>query len=158
MKICPRCGIDKPAHDYARDNSRFDGRQRICRMCDNRKARAYYAANKEKKATYHRLMRGYKKYQRLKQKYNLSDVQFDEMLVAQDGNCAICGHKDNRGLSVDHDHTCCPGRNSCGKCVRGLLCSRCNMGLGNLGDDIEILLKSVDYLMSHNQKQKNTIR
>ena len=158
MKICPRCGLDKPAHDYARDKSRPDGMQRICRLCDSRKGRAYYEANKEHVAKYNRIHKGYKKYQRLKQKYNLTDIQFDEMLVAQDGNCAICGHKDNRGLSVDHDHSCCPGRSSCGKCVRGLLCSRCNMGLGNLGDDVETLLKSVDYLMSHHEKQKNTIR
>jgi len=158
VKICPRCETEKPAHDYARDKSRSDGMQRICRLCDSRKARAWYKINREKKATYYRIHKGYKKYQRLKEKYNLTDVQFDEMLVAQDGNCAICGHKDSRGLSVDHDHSCCAGRNSCGKCVRGLLCSRCNMGLGNLGDDIETLLKSVDYLMSHHEKQKNTIR
>ena len=46
-----------------------------------------------------------------------------------------------------------PSRNSCGKCVRGLLCGRCNMGLGNLDDDIEILLKSIDYLMKYRDKQ-----
>ncbi len=157
MKICPRCGLDKPAHDYARDNSRPNGRQRICRMCDNRKARAYYAANKEQKAKYNRIHKGYKKYQRLKQKYNLSDTEFDSMLIAQDGNCAICGHKDSRGLSVDHDHACCPGRNSCGKCVRGLLCSRCNMGLGNLSDDIDVICKALDYLMSNQNKIKSRL-
>lgn len=153
MKVCPRCGLDQPAHNYSRDIHRKDGLQRLCKSCDSKKARAYYNANREKKQTYYRLMRGYKKYQRLKQKYNLTDVQFDDMFVAQDGNCAICGHKDSRGLSVDHDHACCPGRNSCGKCVRGLLCGRCNMGLGNLDDDIEILFKSIDYLMKYRDKQ-----
>lgn len=153
MKVCPRCGLDQPAHNYSRDKSRKDGLQRLCKLCDSKKAKAYNRANPQKKHQYNRLMRGYKKYQRLKQKYNLTDVQFDDMVVAQDGNCAICGHKDSRGLSVDHDHACCPGRNSCGKCVRGLLCGRCNMGLGNLDDDIEILLKSIDYLMKYRDKQ-----
>jgi hypothetical protein len=152
VKLCPRCGIDKPAHDYARDKSRPDGMQRLCRLCDNRKARDYYAANKEHVAKYNRIHKGYKKYQRLKQKYNLSDVQYDSMLIAQDGKCLICERKDIRSLSVDHDHACCPGRYSCGKCVRGLLCSRCNRGIGTFQDDVEIICKALDYLMSYQNK------
>lgn len=47
---------------------------------------------------------------------------------------------------VDHDHTCCPGKRSCGRCVRGLLCNRCNRALGQFGDDIETLRRAVAYL------------
>jgi hypothetical protein len=49
-------------------------------------------------------------------------------------------------LSIDHDHACCPGRISCGKCIRGLLCNRCNRALGLLGDSIELLKKMIAYL------------
>lgn len=63
--------------------------------------------------------------------YGLTPEQFDAMLEAQGGGCAICGHSD-RSLEVDHDHTCCPGKKTCGKCVRGILCRRCNRGLGCL--------------------------
>lgn len=66
----------------------------------------------------------------------------------QGGVCAICGNKctSGRTLSVDHDHSCCPGSASCGKCIRGLLCTRCNMGLGYFLDDANRLRAAVSYL------------
>ena len=39
------------------------------------------------------------------------------------------------GLHIDHDHDCCPGLGSCGKCVRGALCARHNVYLGYLEAD-----------------------
>lgn len=38
-------------------------------------------------------------------------------------------------LVVDHDHQCCPGTNSCGLCVRGLICESCNLAAGMIQDD-----------------------
>ena len=58
--------------------------------------------------------------------------------------CAGCGKTQN--LYVDHDHSCCPGTKSCGECVRGWLCATCNMGLGILQDDEEILSNLLEYL------------
>ena len=53
-------------------------------------------------------------------------------------------------LHVDHDHACCSKRKmSCGKCVRGLLCSQCNHLLGDADDDTERLLSAIDYLEQH---------
>lgn len=46
-----------------------------------------------------------------------------------------------------HREDCCPdNRRSCGKCVRGLLCARCNMGLGHFGDDPSIVESALSYL------------
>jgi hypothetical protein len=68
------------------------------------------------------------------------------MLVRQGGGCAIC-RRDNgkRLLAVDHDHACCPGERTCGKCVRGLLCDGCNHGLGKFRDDPELLRRAAEY-------------
>lgn len=50
-------------------------------------------------------------------------------------------------LVVDHDHACCPlARYSCGKCVRGLICGRCNMAAGQLGDDPDRARSLASYL------------
>ncbi|MBW1743926.1 MAG: endonuclease VII domain-containing protein [Deltaproteobacteria bacterium] len=63
----------------------------------------------------------------------------------QGGVCAICGDPETNQrngrtirLSIDHDHE--TGQ------VRGLLCVRCNTGLGLFGDNIEVIQKVVDYL------------
>jgi hypothetical protein len=72
---------------------------------------------------------------------------YDGQLLEQGGVCAICGKAPKGRLQVDHDHRRCPRRNgSCGKCVRGLLCFRCNYGLSWFGDDEEALQRAADYV------------
>lgn len=69
----------------------------------------------------------------LRDMYGLTLQEFYVLLDAQGGVCAICGTSEAGGkgrFHVDHDHACCPGRKSCGVCIRGLLCSRCNQKLG----------------------------
>lgn len=58
--------------------------------------------------------------------------------------CQICGSYEKP--SIDHDHSCCPGNKSCGKCIRGILCRACNSGIGMLRDDPEILEAGARYL------------
>jgi hypothetical protein len=76
-------------------------------------------------------------------------MQYKQMLDGQGGVCAICGEPpvEGKNLSIDHDHSCCPGRTTCGKCIRGLLCNGCNLGIGYLKDDIERLRKAMAYLV-----------
>lgn len=89
----------------------------------------------------------------LASRYHMTLEQYDQMLVAQGGVCAICGRPEeivDRGtrssLAVDHDHACCPGARSCGRCVRGLICNRCNRMLGLGSDDPLILAAAAEYL------------
>jgi hypothetical protein len=79
---------------------------------------------------------------KLKKSYKISLIKYNEIFEKQMGCCAICGIHQNdlkHNLSVDHNHL--TGN------VRGLLCNKCNRGIGYLNDDIEILKKAVEYLI-----------
>lgn len=70
------------------------------------------------------------------------------MLLDQDGRCAICnGDFGEETPRIDHDHRCCPTDKTCGLCVRQLLCNRCNVVLGLIGDDPHIALALINYLV-----------
>lgn len=80
--------------------------------------------------------------------YGLTRDDYVDMEKSQHGVCKICGEaeKHRNRLSVDHDHSCCSGIKSCGKCIRGLLCSNCNRVLGQVKDNKDLLQKMIDYL------------
>jgi hypothetical protein len=75
----------------------------------------------------------------LRRLYDIGIDDYRDMLATQDGKCAICGGEPfGRRLDVDHDHE--SGR------VRGLLCSKCNSGIGSLNDDPDLIDKAAAYL------------
>lgn len=57
--------------------------------------------------------------------YGLSAEEYAELWEFQGERC-VCGRRPTRAPDVDHDHACCSGPVSCGRCVRGLLCRSCN--------------------------------
>lgn len=76
-------------------------------------------------------------------KYGLAVEDFNELFVEQDGKCAICGiHQSELKQSLGIDH--CHKTNK----IRGLLCNKCNRGIGYLGDDVENLRMAILYLVS----------
>jgi len=84
----------------------------------------------------------------LKRYYGMSLAEYNVMLKAQDGVCAICKKVDTaiiqgepKPLAVDHNHTT--------GVIRGLLCSPCNQSIGLFKEDPEILDVAAAYLRSH---------
>lgn len=69
--------------------------------------------------------------------YGLSEREYEALLDEYDGVCGICGkcNADGAQLAIDHDHRCCDRSGSCGECVRGLLCRKCNRKLGLIEAD-----------------------
>lgn len=86
----------------------------------------------------------------LKHKYGLSWEEYLSLYEGQNGGCAICktplllmreeyGYgSGNRTANVDHNHTT--------KKIRGLLCNRCNQGIGYLQDSPTLLRLAAEYL------------
>lgn len=81
----------------------------------------------------------------LKRTYGITIGEYEEMLAAQGGRCAICrteaGASDRISLCVDHNHV--TGRR------RKLLCVGCNFRVRNLGDDPELFELTVAYIREH---------
>lgn len=81
--------------------------------------------------------------------FGISSELYWELYEFQGGRCAILHCRatgKTKALAVDHDHKCCPGRTSCGKCVRGLICGPHNEMLGRNGDDPSVFRDMADYL------------
>lgn len=145
---------------YAEDPSKKRGSSKATRARQNadpeklRQRQEYYRqyreANKERIAEV-----GRQRHARLGrlivlQRMGLTSKAFDALLASQGGVCAICqGPPTGRWkqFHIDHDHACCSGNRSCGQCVRGLLCDRCNSALGYLRDSPTVVSRALDYLM-----------
>jgi len=131
-------------------------------------ARAYYRKNREKllaqgKAYYLKNREALRQYSRnysashkdnhraykVGYHYGLSEGDFQALLRAQDGLCAICKGElalERRGAHVDHEHEGKRRLRTSIKQVRGLLCANCNYGLGNFKDNPEFLEAAIRYL------------
>ena len=88
----------------------------------------------------------------LKNKYKLSLEEYTKLLDSQDGKCFLCGiFPGRKPLNVDHDHRCCSGDITCGKCIRGLLCDVCNHAISRIEKDSSWALKALEYTNSKRQ-------
>lgn len=119
MKICSQCGEEKDYTHYNKEPRNSDGYTGSCKECRN--------SNRRGK----RQLEGKK--HRAKQ-YGLSVEQYEAYFL--EASCGICGIKDD--LVLDHNH-------ETGE-VRGVLCGKCNRGLGLFNDNIEDLKGAIEWL------------
>jgi len=116
-KRCSACGgMYPPTPEFFRKSKNGrNGLSSKCKVCD----------------------RMYQKDNDLRKKYNISLEDYASMHDTQDGRCAICFKRDTKMLAVDHDHQ--TGQ------VRELLCQKCNMALGLIDEDIDIMFMMIEY-------------
>jgi hypothetical protein len=101
----------------------------VCNVCKRKTARA--AARRR----------------HLKTTYDITTEEYDEILTAQNGACAICYGSRPYNLAVDHDHQVA-AQYGARASIRGLLCKRCNKLLRDVRDSAQVLLAAADYVMS----------
>lgn len=166
MKECTLCKTLKPLEDFRlvkKKSGRFP--HSWCAVCErkyNAKRRKpgawmswYNGLSDERKNEYRQKQTNKDKWR----KYGLTIDQITAILDAQYGACAACMSPitldvtadvpHSQRASIDHDHTCCPGEKTCGKCVRGLLCGHCNRILGLVNDSQVTLRALAAYLKEY---------
>lgn len=120
-KQCRECDRWLVESSFHRKSNAGDGFTRECRDCQHARA--------------------------ILRRYGVDTDWYFETLERQGGGCAICGARPNgRRLHVDHDHSHCSSGKACAQCVRGLLCSSCNTGIGNFRDNVDLLKAAIGYL------------
>jgi hypothetical protein len=132
-KKCTYCKRFKSLDKFGKDKGQSSGLKCRCKGCMNLIQRQDYANSSRR---YEDMTK-----RALKRLYGISLEQYKKMADAQMNCCAICGKHQknfNHRLAVDHCH-------ETGK-IRGLLCAKCNTGIGNFKDDIHLLGQAIEYL------------
>lgn len=112
---------------------------------DKESAKAWTSANRDKvnKSQREYVLRNREKIRAntLKRNYGISLAEYNDLFLRQEGCCAICKQHQTsfkRQLFVDHCHTT--------GSIRGLLCTHCNLILGQAKDSVVVLLAAAQYL------------
>lgn len=169
MFKCSTCKKSLPRESFGNDSHAARGFSYRCKNCERarnskqrldpevrehrrRMSASWRAANPGRVKSSRESRKNVDRDAHLVRTYALTSDAYKAMLAAQGDGCAICGkspQENGRRLAVDHDHSCCPGKKSCGKCVRGLLCTACNHGIGRMEDDLDRMQSAIDYIRSH---------
>lgn len=126
-KVCSDCKKKKPITQFQKHRRGAQGVQARCRLCANAAAKKwrdehpFYSAQRTSTGYFRDTVR----WNRIRERYGITEEQFHALEAAQGGRCAICGKE--RRLVIDHCHA--SGR------VRGLLCNACNLVIGHLEQD-----------------------
>jgi hypothetical protein len=140
MKICAKCKVEKPNNSFGVNNSFADLKQRACKACLSSQRKIARAKNPDiyknqwKRNKYSSPEASENR--RLLAAYGITTAMKETYLNMVGGRCEICSISIK--LVVDHNHA--TGG------FRGLLCNKCNVGLGHFNDDIKLLRKAVDYI------------
>lgn len=144
-KTCSKCNLSKPITEFGKRSRSKDGHTSECKLCHKLTSKKWEVDNKNKRYANkrkHELANPLKtKARKYKYEYGITLEDYANLLAAQKDCCAICKkHKSEFKIAMhtDHDH-------KTGK-IRGILCQKCNRGLGFFNDNKELLDSAKQYL------------
>jgi len=150
---CKSCTKAASRRDYAENHEKRDAQKREHRRLNPEiwllRERKYRLKNRDKiracKKAYKTRNPNQQRAAHLRKEYGITLLEYQEMLGRQNGVCAICSlpeslvkHGKIISLAVDHRHH--------DGTIRGLLCSKCNLGIGYLGDSPKLLTAAATYI------------
>ena len=142
-KPCGTCKESKDSSEFYANKAKKDLLDSRCKVC----ADTYKTSWIEKNPDTVEKHISDRENARLLKRYGITTDEYNVIATKQNHCCKICGNTASQGrarskfLSVDHCHTT--------GTVRGLLCQKCNTGIGLLGDTHSSLLKALEYLEPH---------
>lgn len=137
-KTCSRCKVDKNITEFYTNKTTIDGFYYHCKQCHK------LGTNKVKARS-----------SKLTNAYGITSEDFDSLAELSNNTCYICEKEETvkdkrsgetRKLAVDHDHK--------NHVIRGILCSKCNRGLGMFNDNTQLLEQAIDYLTRYKEALK----
>jgi Recombination endonuclease VII len=134
-RFCSGCWGQVPSEGFSPDR---DSDRNRCKKCRSEFLTQQYRTSEEFRLKHRQ--------DNVRRNYGVTREQYNSLFESQGGKCAVCGKppdgsKKGNYLHVDHDH-------ETGE-VRGLLCSRCNRGMGHFKDDVAVMLAAAEYLTRH---------
>ena len=147
LKKCNACKQIKPVEQFHKRKDRLNGngRNANCRSCVRAKDMGRPRSNTQYAKDRRKIDVDYYRKSNLKRTYGITIDYFNHILRIQNGVCKICyGPPMGKGAyHVDHCH-------KTGK-IRGLLCHKCNVALGMVGDNMDILRKLINYISTNGE-------
>lgn len=138
MKRCTKCKLEKPQNEFFKDKQKKTGYRPDCKVCNTNAYKKYAKKNRIKCNNAN-----------MKYRTGIDIDKYNILLKKQNNKCKICNltEKENKKrFSIDHCHT--------SGFIRGLLCNKCNQGLGYFKDNIELLTNAIIYLNNNLEKEK----
>jgi hypothetical protein len=152
-KQCPVCSEVKFSKMFRKNNFRSDGLSYWCSDCQNKYQKEDYQQRQQREDW---PMRSY--LNQIKSRYKITKEFWCELYDKQNGKCSICNTKlenkfkniEGLNATVDHCHSLAETK-EVNKTIRGLLCKKCNTGLGHFNDSPALLTKALNYIDKFNE-------